>query len=79
MTVIVYSKPGCGQCVATTRTLDKEGIEYEYRDMALEPAYLDEAKSYGHLGAPVVVAGEDHWSGFRPDKIGELASILKAA
>ena len=28
----------------------------------------------GYRQAPVVIAGEDHWSGFRPDMIGALAS-----
>ena len=27
----------------------------------------------GYLQAPVVVAGDSHWSGFRPDRIKELA------
>ena len=79
MTVTVYSKPGCGQCMATTRTLDSKGIEYVYKDMALDPEAHEEAKALGYMQAPVVVAGDDHWSGFRPDKIEGLASILKAA
>jgi len=65
--------------MATVRTLDREGIEYEYKDMALDPEAYAEAKALGYFQAPVVVAGEDHWSGFRPDKITELASTLKAA
>jgi glutaredoxin-like protein NrdH len=28
--------------------------------------------SLGYLQAPVVVAGENHWSGFRPDEISKL-------
>jgi len=28
----------------------------------------------GYLQAPVVVAGTDHWSGFRPDRIKTLAT-----
>jgi glutaredoxin-like protein NrdH len=28
----------------------------------------------GYRQAPVVVAGEAHWAGFRPDMIGQLAS-----
>jgi glutaredoxin-like protein NrdH len=27
----------------------------------------------GYLQAPVVVTGNDHWSGFRPDRIKALA------
>ena len=39
----------------------------------------DEARDYvmglGYLQAPVVVAGDDHWSGFRPDRIKALAHV----
>ena len=38
-----------------------------------DPAALEHVKSLGYLQAPVVVTDEDHWSGFRPDKIDELA------
>jgi len=79
MTITVYSKPGCGQCIATTRTLDKEGIEYIYKDMSVDPEAHAEAVALGYMQAPVIVAGDQHWSGFRPDKIVELASALKAA
>jgi len=27
----------------------------------------------GHRQLPVVVAGDEHWSGFRPDRLGHLA------
>jgi glutaredoxin-like protein NrdH len=33
-------------------------------------------KELGYLQAPVVITDEDHWSGFRPDKISELAARL---
>ena len=35
----------------------------------------------GYLQAPVVVAGNEHWSGFRPDRIkalGECRGVLTA-
>ncbi len=28
----------------------------------------------GYRQAPVVIAGEQHWTGFRPDMIGRLAA-----
>ena len=34
---------------------------------------LERLKSLGYMQAPVVVTDQDHWSGFRPDKIEELA------
>lgn len=73
--VIVYSKPACVQCTATTRELDRKGIEYEYIDLTKDEQAMERVRSLGHMQAPVVVNGEDHWSGFRPDKIGTLAQL----
>lgn len=76
MTITVYTKPSCVQCDATSRALDSKGIEYEILDLSEDPAALEHVKELGYLQAPVVVAADEHWSGFRPDKIAELASRL---
>ena len=39
-------------------------------------AALEKVKALGYLQAPVVITDEDHWAGFRPDKIDELAARL---
>lgn len=74
MTVTVYSKPACVQCDATYRAMDKNGIDYTIVDISSDQIALDYVKSLGHMQAPVVVAGADHWSGYRPDRIRELAA-----
>ena len=76
MAITVYTKPSCVQCNATYRALDSKGIEYNVLDVTEDPAALEQVKSLGYLQAPVVITDEDHWSGFRPDKIDELASRL---
>jgi len=76
MSVTVYTKPSCVQCNATYRALDAKGIEYEVLDVTEDSVALEQVKSLGYLQAPVVIADEDHWSGFRPDKIDELAARL---
>ena len=73
MAITVYSKPACVQCTATYRALDKQGIEYEIFDVSVDDKALETVKALGYLQAPVVVTGDDHWSGFRPDKIAALA------
>lgn len=73
MTVTVYSKPACVQCTATTRALDRQGISYEVVDISRDAAALTLVQDLGYRQVPVVVAGETHWSGFRPDMIGSLA------
>lgn len=76
MTVVVLSKPAgtCPQCTATLRTLDKLGIEYVKRDVTEDEAALELAFSLGYQSAPVVIAGDDHWSGFRPEKLAALVA-----
>jgi glutaredoxin-like protein NrdH len=76
MAITVYTKPSCVQCTATYRALDNKGIEYEVLDLSVDENALEAVKALGYLQAPVVITDEDHWSGFRPDKINELAARL---
>ena len=74
MTVTVYTKPACVQCNATYRALDKKGITYQAVDISQDAEALARIKALGYMQAPVVVTEAGHWSGFRPDKIEELAT-----
>lgn len=79
MTVTVYTKPACVQCNATYRALDKKGITYQSVDISQNPEALDRLRDLGYMQAPVVITDQDHWSGFRPDKIEELAQAAAVA
>lgn len=70
--ITVYSKPGCVQCQATISKLDKRGAAYEVRDVTQDERAYQRVRELGYQQVPVVEAGEQHWSGFRPDKIGGL-------
>ena len=74
MTITVYSKPACVQCDATYRALDKRGLDYTVVDISQDAEALDMVRSLGYMQAPVVVADDTHWSGFRPDQIAALAA-----
>ncbi|MDJ0376825.1 glutaredoxin-like protein NrdH [Cryobacterium sp. PH31-L1] len=76
MAITVYTKPSCVQCTATYRALDNKGIEYEVLDLSVDENALEAVKALGYLQAPVVITDEEHWSGFRPDKINALAVRL---
>ncbi|GED11318.1 glutaredoxin-like protein NrdH [Cellulosimicrobium cellulans] len=76
--VTVYSKPACVQCDATYRALDRKGIEYTVVDISTDVDALEQVRALGYLQAPVVVAGEESWSGFRPDQITALSARQEA-
>ena len=74
MSITVYTKPTCDWCDATCGELDKNGLAYEVVDISQDPEARDYIMALGYLQAPVVVAGNDHWSGFRLDRIKALAA-----
>ena len=74
MVVTVYTKPQCVQCNMTYRALDAKGISYTKVDITEDAQALEMVKSLGYMQAPVVIAGDEHWSGFQPDKINALAA-----
>ncbi|AHB03517.1 glutaredoxin [Brucella ceti TE28753-12] len=41
MNVTVYSKPACVQCTATTRALDRQGIDYKVIDISADANAFD--------------------------------------
>lgn len=79
MAVTVYSKPACVQCDATYRALDKKNIDYTVVDITVDAEALEMIRDLGYLQAPVVIADEAHWSGFRPDQINAISEVHKKA
>lgn len=81
MTVELYSKPSCVQCVQSKKTLEKLGVNYiESNVVSDEAAYEFVTKTLGYSAAPVLVVKDndgnviEHWSGFEPEKLNKLAS-----
>lgn len=70
--VDIYSKPNCVQCTMTYRALDKAGIAYTVHDVTADEDAYNRVVALGYSAAPVVVVGDQHWSGFQPDRIAEL-------
>jgi glutaredoxin-like protein NrdH len=74
MTVTVYTTPSCVQCESTKKMLNKNEITFTTVDLTEDDVAMEYVKSLGYASAPVVVADDRHWSGFRPDMISSLAA-----
>ena len=72
MKITVYTTANCVQCTSTKRYLDRNNIEYETVDLNADPDAMAMVKELGYTAAPVVIAGNKHWSGFRLDQIKNL-------
>lgn len=71
----VFSKPSCVQCDMTLRTLDRQGLAYQVIDVSVDETSAQLIQSWGYRQVPVVQFGDEHWSGFRPERL----AALKAA
>lgn len=74
MEIKLYSKPVCMQCIATKRELERHGMSFTEVDITKDAQALRQLISLGYMQAPVVMVGDEHWSGFRPEKIRALAA-----
>lgn len=74
MAITVYTTPTCVQCESTKKFLDKNEIAYDVVDLTEDDAALEMVKGLGYASAPVVIAGDKHWAGFRPGMLAELVS-----
>lgn len=65
--ITIHTRPNCPPCVATKRKLAQLGLEYTEVPLTEESAAAFKAQGYG--SAPVVVAGQLAWCGYRPELI----------
>lgn len=65
--LIIYTRAGCIQCDFTMKYAQRLGIPYETRQ--LDPESAKKYKEQGFTSLPIVLAGDETWSGFRPQKI----------
>ncbi|MDT3766816.1 glutaredoxin-like protein NrdH [Gleimia hominis] len=77
--ITVYSKPMCVQCDATKRALNRQKLEYKTVDITVDQQAYEYVTSLGFAQAPVVVAGDQQWAGYRPDLIKKMAKELAVA
>lgn len=68
--IIVYSKPGCGQCMFTKKFLERNGIDYLEKDVQADEVARQEVLDLGYQSLPVVVVnGTESFNGYQADKL----------
>lgn len=76
--VTVYTLPSCAQCETTKSYLRRELIEFVEVKLQDDPQAYEMITAKGFTQAPIVVAGEEAWSGFRMDKLKQLKPAIAA-
>lgn len=77
MKVTVYTQPNCVQCDRTKRFLDMKEVPYEAIDITENEEAYNFVVTLGYKSVPVVSTDDgDVWSGFRLEKLANLANML---
>lgn len=70
--ITVYGKPDCVRCRQTCHGLDRWEKHYHYVDVQRDTEAEQHLRSLGLAELPVVEAGEERFTGFRPDRLKQL-------
>lgn len=65
--ITVYTRDNCVQCNRTKAALKKRDLEYT--EIEIDDETADSFREQGYQSLPIVVAHDETWAGFRPDKI----------
>lgn len=79
MRITIYTRNNCVQCHATKRAMESRGLDFEMVNLDQHPEMADALREQGFRQLPVVIAGDIHWAGFRPDMINRLRPDAIAA
>jgi len=79
MRITIYTRNDCVQCHATKRAMENRGLTFEMVNVDQTPEAADTLRAMGFRQLPVVIAGDEKWSGFRPDMINRLHVAPRAA
>lgn len=76
MQVTVYTLPSCQQCEMTKKMLVRGAVKFDVVDISETPEAAEYVRELGYTSAPIVVAGEHHWSGFRHSALQNLIKMI---
>ncbi|MCH6206274.1 glutaredoxin family protein [Brucella ciceri] len=76
--ITVYTKPGCVQCNAAKRYLERHGATFEMVDVTADQDAYDYLVELGHRQLPVIKSGNHLFGGFKPEELLKLAEKQKA-
>lgn len=75
--VVVYSKPGCGQCIFTKKHLEDNGINFKEINVTKDSEGLARVKSLGYSGLPVVEYEDIHFNGYQANELDKVINLAK--
>ncbi|RPA60925.1 NrdH-redoxin [Aerococcus agrisoli] len=79
MTITVYAKSGCPQCIFAKKYLQSQDVPFEEKRVDLEETYLEEVREMGYQALPVIADSTGNaFHGYVPEKLEALVAAWRA-
>lgn len=75
----IYGTPECTICTRLVAYCRRKSIPHTYVDLSRDSEALAWIRSLGYTSAPVSTIGDDHFHGYRIDKLKPLAQAAQQA
>lgn len=73
----IYTLPACVQCDSSKRMLTRAGVEFNEIDLSTDGTAMEKIRGWGYTQAPVIEHENQHWSGFRMERLQALIKLIK--
>lgn len=73
--VIIYTQNGCGPCLQEKAWLSENGVEFEERNISLNPDFVDDLLNAGARSTPVTFVDDEMVIGFDREKLSKLLQL----
>ena len=71
--ITLFTQPDCPPCQVLKLFLEEKGLEFEERDITLDPGAAQElTEKYKSHSTPTLVIGQEVLIGFNPERIDEI-------
>ena len=71
--IVIFTQPDCPPCQIVKFFLTERGVDFEERDISVDPAAMREfADRYHSHSTPTLVIGEEVMIGFNPERLDEI-------
>lgn len=68
----IFSSNTCSNCIAAKEYFKEKGLEYEERNVSIDPEAKKELISMGYMGVPIIFIDDEVIQGFNRSKLEEL-------
>lgn len=75
--ITIYGHPDCQPCRVVSRKLKREGVPYDYVDLAEHPEKRRQLQAQGFQSTPIIDTPTERFVGYQPDRLNAAVAQVR--